>query len=298
MSHFTVAGLAFPLCAALACAAPASATPILGPELESFTVLGASTVTNIPTSAIIGNVGVSPGVSITGFNSSPGVAVADPQVTSGLVHATTADAALAQSQLTTARDNLDSLGPGITLVNPDLTGLTLLPGVYTVKAGTTNLSGTLTLDGGGDANAAWVFQMESSLITSTNSVVNVIGTGSGAGLFWNVRSSATIEVGTTFLGNILALTSITMNTNATDICGRALADTAAVTLDQNTLGGTCTGILAGSKGLSGGLDVTGPEGVGGVVFLPFVSVPEPGTLALLGFGLAGLGFARRRKSAA
>lgn len=271
------------------------AVPLLSSDLASFTVLGASTVTNVPTSTIVGNVGVSPGASITGFNSSPGVAVADPQVTGGLVHTTTALAASAQSQLTTAITNLGSLGPG-TLLASDLTlAGTLFPGVYTVPAGTTNLSGAVTLDGLGNANAAWVFQMPSTLITSPNSVVNVINTGSGAGLYWNVGSSATIDVNTTFMGNILALTSITMNTSATDLCGRALANTGAVTLDQNSLSGVCSGILAGSDGLNGGLDVIAP---GEVEVLPFAPVPEPSTVLLLASGLAGLvAFRKRPKKA-
>lgn len=282
-------GMAASVAAILIAAPQVIAAPLLGNDLASFAILGASTVTNVPPSTIVGNVGVwsSGGANaITGFNSSPGVAVADPQVTGGMVHAGTALAASAQGQLTTARTHLDSLGPGTALIDPDLAGQVLAPGVYTVPAGTTNLSGTLTLDGGGNANAAWVFQMDDTLITSPNAVVNMIGTGAGAGLFWNVRSSATIDVNTTFLGNILALASISINTAATDFCGRALADTGAVTLQQNSLSGTCAGDLAG------GLDVVALPGGGTAVevlpFVPVVAIAEPGALLLFGLGLAGL----------
>ncbi len=279
----------------------ALATPLLGPDLSSFTILGAATVTNVPTSTVVGNVGVwsSGGANaVTGFNSSPGVGVSDPQVTGGSVYAGGSLAQSAQGQLTNAITNLGLLGSG-TLLAADLSGLTLMPGVYTVPAGTTNLSGALTLDGGGNANAAWVFQMPSTLITSPNSVVSLINTNSNAGVFWNVGSSATIDVNTSFLGNILALSSITLNTGATDLCGRALASTGAVTMDQNNFSGMCTGILPGTGNLSGGLDVvTMDDGTTQINTLPYetASVSEPATISLMALGLLGLGFIRRRRN--
>ena len=285
---------------------PGLAVPILGSDLATFAVLGATPkVTNVPVSAIVGNVGVSPADQLPGFIFVAGLATADPQVTGGLVHANTALAASAQGQLTTARNNLSGLGVG-TILPPDLVGLTIFPGVFTVPFATTNLSGAVTLDGQGNANAFWLFQT-GAFTTASASVVNVINAGTGAGVFWNDTSTVTLGSTTSFEGNILALTQIDLIDKARIGCGRALADTAQVTLIMNTINSIdCLGTgEEGSNGLSGSglaffggnVVVAGTEGP--VVSVPgnFVrgtAVPEPGTLVLFGFGLAGLFIFRKR----
>jgi len=275
---------AIPLFVALAFgSSQALATPILGSELGSFTVLGASTVTNTGATTLTGNLGVYPGSSITGTATI---------TLNGTIHIADALAQSAQGQLGNAMTSLGLLGPGTTL-SSNLTGLTLLPGVYTVPAGTTNLAGTLTLNGNGNANAFWVFQMPSTLITSPGSVVDLINTGAGAGVYWNVGSSATLDTTTSFIGNILALASITMDTGATISCGRALANTGAVTMDTNTLSIGCLGTGAvGSNGLSGGLTV--PVTGGTPTPLPFTPVPEPNPFLLFCFSLAVLFIFRKK----
>jgi hypothetical protein len=295
---------------ALLCAAVpgfAVTLPVLGSD-NNFAVLGGSTVTNTGSTTITGDVGLYAGPSITGFAIPPANTVvngpgstglvAGPGLVTGTIYISHAVAQLAQTDVTTAYNGLANMPFTSNLTGQDLGGLTLTPGVY--HFGTSaQLTGTLTLDAQGNNNAFWVFQIGSTLTTASNSVVQVINLGSNNGsddgVFWQVGSSATLGTTTAFQGNILALASITLNTGATIWNGRALAQTAAVTLDTNTISNVCPFPNLG-PGFSGGIEFDSngqvvPIGSGGPGPSP---VPEPGTLLLLVSGLGGLfGFRKR-----
>jgi hypothetical protein len=190
---------------------------------QSFAVLGASTVTNTGATTVYGNLGVDPGLAITGFP--PGV------VTGGTIHAGDSVALTAQNDTTTAYNTLAGEAPTLDLTGKDLGGMTLTSGVYSFSS-SAQLTGTLTLDAQGNPSAAFVFQIGSTLTTASDSSVVVINEAEDCNVFWQVGSSATLGTTTAFKGNILALASITLDTGAT-VSGRALARTAAVTMDAN-----------------------------------------------------------------
>jgi hypothetical protein len=209
----------------------AFAAVTLGTTVQTFAVLGGSTVTNTGSSVINGNVGVSPGPILqaaAGFP--PGLIVG------GTFHPNDAVAGLAQNELTTAYNAVAGTPCTVDLTGQDLGGLTLTPGVYCFTS-SAQLTGTLTLNLQGNPNAQFLFKIGSTLTTAGASSVLLINTGGTTcppNLYWQVGSSATLGTTTSFVGNILALTSITLTTGA-GVIGRTLARNGAVTLDTNTV---------------------------------------------------------------
>ncbi len=186
----------------------------LGPTVSTFAVLAGSAVTNTGSTLVVGNVGVSPGTSITGFP--PGL------VSNGTLHSADATAGQAQIDLTAAYTTAMGLAcpGGNVLTGMDLGSLAPLPpGVYCF-ASSAQLTGTLTLNAGGNPNAEFIFQIGSTLTTASSSSVVLQNSANAGNVFWQVGSSATLGTATTFSGNILAQASITLNTGAT-LSGRA-----------------------------------------------------------------------------
>lgn len=205
----------------------------------SFGLLGGSAVTNaVPGTVILGDVGVSPGTSVTGF---------PPGVIAGTLHINDAVAAQAQSDLTAAY--LSAAGapcpPTHNLTGIDLgtfnAGNPLLPGVYCFSS-SAQLTGNLTLDAQGDPNACWIFQVGSTLTTATGATVTLINGANPCNVFWQIGSSATIQTNNVFVGTIMALTSITLNGGTLN--GRALARNGAVTISGSEFVNTvCAPVL-------------------------------------------------------
>jgi type VI secretion system secreted protein VgrG len=229
---------------------------------SDFGVLGASAVTNTGPTVVTGDLGIYPGTSITGF---------PPGSVLGTIHNSDAVAMQAQKDALAGYGFLAAEAPTQNLTGQDLGGLTLLPGVYKFNT-SAQLTGQLTLNGLGDPNADFVFQIGSTLTTASASSVLLEGDTAGGNVFWDVGSSATLGTTTMFQGSVIAVTSATLTTGATDPCGGIYALNGAVTMDTNTIGGGCGAQIPG-----------GPT-------------PEPSTLAFLGcLGMASTAVLWRRR---
>lgn len=205
--------------------------PTLG-RAASFGVLGASTVTNTGSSSISVDLGLYPGTSVTGFP--PGTVSGTQQVANTAAQNAQIDA---QSAFT-ALNNLTPIGS----LGADIGETTITPGIYNVSSSLT-VTGTVVLDGQGNSNSVFIFQIPSTFILSTGAQVSLINGAQAGNVYWIVGSSATLGTSSNTKGNIIAQSSITFNTFAGLESGRAIALTGAVTLDTsfiNSSNATCT----------------------------------------------------------
>jgi hypothetical protein len=254
-----------------------------------FAVLAGSTVTNTGATVVNGDLGLSPGVAVTGF---------PPGTVSGTVHVNDLVAAQAKNDLLIAYTNAAGR-PVTATIATELGGTTQTPGVYDSASGTFTINGTLILDGQGDPNAVFIFKATSTLITGAASSVSLVNGAQARNVFWPVGTSATLGAGSTLQGSILALVSITVTTGAT-VNGRTLAVSGAVTLDTSAINRpalvqrTTTGLTSAPDPSGFGqpkvltATVTGASGTptGTVSFLD--GVTPLGTAPLNGSGVATL----------
>jgi Ice-binding-like/Bacterial Ig-like domain len=198
---------------------------------SGYGALAQATITNAGNTVINGDIGLNPGISITGF---------PPGVVNGTIQLDNGPAIAALASLTTAYNAIAGLS-GANVVDENLAGQVLPPGLYTSAATSFEITGgNLTLDANGDTNAVWIFQMPASTLTLTTPLCSVILTNGAqfSNVYWQVGSSATTGVDCVLEGNVLADTSVTMNVGSTlqgRALGGAIAPSGAVSLDATNL---------------------------------------------------------------
>jgi hypothetical protein len=196
--------------------------PPLG-SLSGVGILAGSTVTCVTGGVVNADIDIYAGSALVGFG---------PCVLTGATHLADAVAQQAQADLLVLHNTVFGLPCGTVIGTASIGGGTTLPaGVY-CSASTIDVTGNLTLDGGGNPNAIFVFQAGSSL-TGVGNII-LIGSAQAKNVYWVNGASATIGVSSAWQGNILAVASITLNDNVT-LLGRALTRIGAVTLGNNNV---------------------------------------------------------------
>jgi hypothetical protein len=218
----------------------AAEAPVALGSAANFGVLAGSTVTSSGATIVNGDLGLWPGSSVSGF---------PPGKVTGTMHVSDPTAQAAEGDLTTAFNDAAGRSTAPAIVAGNIGGQTLPPGLYKSTDSLEISSGDLTLDGQGDPNAVFIFQIATTFITTSGRQVILIGGAQAANVFWQVGTSATIGTTSGIKGNIMADQSISIQTGAT-LQGRALARIGAVTLEGN--GVTVVQPLGGGGGGGGG----------------------------------------------
>ena len=214
-----------------------------GPDLAStatFSVLGGTGVTSTGATVVSGDLGVSPSSSVVGF---------PPGLVGGSIHAADSAASAAQSDLRAAYNDAAARAPTDS-ISGDLGGLTIDAGVHHSAAAVT-LTGTLTLDGQGDPNSVFVFQLDAALATAASSNVTLINGARSSHVFWQVAGSVGTGASSVFAGTIMAAGAVTLGSGA-QLIGRALSS-GSVTLAADSL--TFNNVAAPTVTITGGASV-------------------------------------------
>ena len=197
--------------------ASAATTTVALASAGNYSVLAGTEVTNSGPTTTDKSVGVSPGTLVSGF---------PPGIAGGSIHSADGNSGTAQSDLLIAYNDAAGRTPFLS-VTGDLGGQSMVGGVY--RGGGLGLTGVLTLDGQNDPASVWIFQAASGLTTASGSYVSLVNGANPCNVFWQIGSSAALGTGSTFVGTIMALTSITLADSVT-VYGRALARNGNVTL--------------------------------------------------------------------
>jgi hypothetical protein len=190
-----------------------------------FVILAGSTITNTGQTRITGNVGISPGTAMTGF---------PPGLINGTFYSAGPVTVKAKLAVTAAYNDIMGLSGAPILIAGNLGGQTLRPGLYKSSSSLAVSSGDLTLDGGGNANAVFVFQIASTFTMTSGRKIFLTNGAQAGNIYWATGTSATFATGCSFYGNLIAHQSISLATGSV-MTGRALASIGAVTMQGNTV---------------------------------------------------------------
>ena len=192
----------------------------------NYVVLAYSEVTNSGPSTLCGSLGLYPLASVDG-----GIVIA----CGGVTDVANGAANIAKQDLNTAyTDAAGRTGGAILPAGGDVGGSTFYHGLYTCGGDLLLSSADLTLDGQGDSNAVFIIQVTGNLIVNPGRQVSLINSADAAKVFWQVTGYCSLDTTVAMVGNIMAYTSVTMNTGAV-LVGRALAENGNVTLLTNTI---------------------------------------------------------------